>query len=303
LCPIMADSLTPEALGTALTKRGGHQFVHAGELSTFFGKQKYNTGLVERFLRLLDCPPEFTIETMARGEETIHEPTISMIGASTQSLMAGSSPTEILSGGFLNRFVIVVEKDTERCFPIPKKGMQNTINKLNEVISLFKGYSGTLSMSLEAEATHDSWYRQRWSDLRTTEDEATREVMARSYKHILKTSMLVHLAQCGTLTICNKCFMDSVNLMGFVEENLPGMVKTIKQSTISSESDYVLHHIIKSGGIIDHSTLLRKVANRMGAPQMKGYIATLRESGRVKEVKQGAARYYILQEDNNDSKK
>jgi hypothetical protein len=303
LCPIMADTLTPESFATTLAESGGHQYVHAGELSVFFGRQRYNEGMVEKFLKLLDCPEQYIAKTVKRGEEIVHQPTLSVLGASTLSLMSSSTPQELMSGGFLNRFMIVVEHELERCFPSPQKGSEEIIAKLNGVIERFKGYTGEMLWSSEANKLYEEWYRRRWNDLRHTEEEHVREVIGRTGNHTIKTAMLLHLAQCDTLTICADCFNASVNMVAFVEENLPGMVKTIKQSAISSESDYVLNAIIKSGGIIDHSTLLRKVGNRMGAPQMRGYIATLRESGRVKEVKQGAARYYVLQEENNDSKK
>lgn len=295
LCPIMADAITPEALATAM-KLSGHHFIYAPEMSVFFGKQRYNEGLVTRILRLLDCPAEFKVSTQMRGEEIIYEPTVTMLAGTTMSLMSGSSPGEILSGGFLNRFVVVVENDSDRCYPNPDDFTPALKGKIDDVVSRFKSYSGAIDWSPAANAKYEEWYRARKHHLRHVDDDATREVMARTFNHTIRTAMLVHLAQCDNLSICEPCFTAAAGMMEFIEESLPQTVRTFKQTQTSSDADYVLQMIYKSGGAVEHSALLRKVSNRMNATQLKGHIATLTESGRVKEGAnaRGLGKYYIM---------
>jgi hypothetical protein len=292
VCPIMADAVTPESLATALVE-SGHHFIYAPEFSVLFGKQKYNEGLTTRIIRLLDCPDQFKVRTMARGEEIVENVAITILGASTLSLLAGSTPTEVTSSGFLNRFVLVVENDTERCFPEPKKGSAELENDLLETIRRVKAFSGEMTFSPECQQLYYQWYRDRTAFLKTQEETVV-EVMQRSFNHVLRTAMLVHLAECDNMQICAKCFQHSIDMIGYLERSIPQTVNALKQTVGNAELEYVAQQIYKAGGAIDHTSLVRKVSNRMNTTMLKGHIRTLEESGRVKVSTRGAGKYYIL---------
>src|SRR5258708_40366881 len=98
----MADAITPESLIDALVK-SGHHFIYAPEASVFFGRQKYNEGLVTLMLRLLDSPSDYTRSTVARGEITVTDIALNILAGSTLSLLSEATPGTVTTGGFLNR--------------------------------------------------------------------------------------------------------------------------------------------------------------------------------------------------------
>lgn len=287
LCPILADKITPESMGTAL-KASGHHFIYAGELAVFFGKQQYLQSLTTQMLRLLDSPAEFEIQTQARGTELIQDIALTMLGCTTPSLLASSMPQEVSSNGFLSRFTIVYEDDTARIFPRSRQGPHE--EKLLAVINRLKAYAGKLDLIPAAERFYESWYHQWWREIREV-DETSAEIRSRERVHILRHAMLIHLAQCDNLQICESCISSAAKLMQFLSQNLPQVLRVIKQTGVVREADTVYEALIRMGGAVDHSNLMRR--SRMPANVFKQHIRTLEEQGRIRSGKQGGGTYYI----------
>lgn len=293
LCPIMADKVTPEALATAL-KTSGHHVILAPELAVFFGRQKYNEGLITLMLRILDSPDQLIISTQTRGEEIVEGLAVTMLGATTPSLLASSTPTEVTSSGFLSRLLLVVENNTERCFPIPTRGLFES--QILSQINRLKEYSGIMTFTPEAAEWHERWYRRLWKALRDMPDETTAEIKGRTHTHMLRSAMLIHLVQHDNMRICQPCLEIAASLISFLDNLTPGMIRSMKQVTISQDSDFVYDMLIKLGGASDHSNLLRRVATKMNAQQFKQHIRTLEESGRIRVAKKGLGSYYVATE-------
>lgn len=296
LCPIMADKITPESLVTAL-QESGHHFIYAPEFSVFFNKQRYNEGLTTLMLRLLDCPKEWAARTQARQVETLTDIALTVLGCSTMSLLTNSAPQEVTSGGFLNRFVLVVEADTERCYPEPSKGAAALEASLMATLKRLKTWAGDFDLTPEAKDWYDNWYVTRRTELRATADERIVEIRERGSMHLLRTGMLTHAAHHDDLHICKKCLQFASNLINFSERSLPAVASALNKTPFSQDIDYVVETIRRLGGAADHSTLLRRVSSRMNTRQLKLHIQTLAESGRVKVTKSAMALYYILKEE------
>lgn len=297
LCPVMADSFTGEKLMTNLVQ-SAQQFIPAGELSVLFGRQKYLEGLTKKILKLLDYPSEMANDTVARNLEIVVEPTISILGGSTMSLLMDSTPEEVLSSGFLNRFLVVVETGTHRIFPRPKKPPLQ--DKLIKILQWVKNFTGeiTLSEDSPADQIYVTWYRQRAA--RIQQDHAVAEVTQRGHIHLLRLAMLIHIVECNTLTICEKCMSHAIALLAFIERKAPELIRAIHSNTQTSQTDYVVETLKKLGGAADHSTLLRRVSSRINTTQLKQVIATLSESGLVRTSAKGIAQWYILRSEKEE---
>lgn len=292
LCPILADKITPERMITVL-KQSGHHFIFAPEMSFFFGKQKYNEGLITSVLRVLDCPDEMVIETQAREQETLTDLAVSFLGCTTPSLLTTSMPDEITSSGFMNRFMLVVETDTERCFPSPGIPPRAAEDKLIKTVERLSHMKGEMHFSPEADKWHDEWYRARRLEVRKMADDTLVEIMERGPAHLIRTAMLIHMVQCDSFQICVKCMETALGLLKYTEQNAPKTVQALKQTANANDLDYVKMMLLKLGGAVDHSTLVRRTATRMNSSQLKQHIKTLEEGGQVRVGKRGAATYYI----------
>lgn len=294
LCPIMADAITPEALATALVRDGGQQFVYAPEFAVLFNRQKYNEALTTRIIRLLDCPETFTVETQARAREDITNIALTFLGCSTPSLFTGATPEMVTSSGFLNRFILVVEEDTNREQCIPARGDEKHAVSLYQTLSRMKKLSGEVVLPPTGQAfkLYKDWYHERKMVLRRVPDEITAEVMERGSSHMLRMAMLVHIAEHGDSCVCEGCVRTAINMLNFVEKKTPGVVRFIRNAAKDADGDRLLGLIVRMGGAADHSNLLRR--SRLDATTFKRAITTLTESRRIRSEKRGAMQLYIL---------
>jgi len=115
---ILADKLTPESLVKALSAPAGEAgkirigpsdatgLIKAPELSVFFGKQQYNTGLVSLITDLYDYREEWVSETIMRGRSVLKNNCISILGGSTPTWLQKMLPEDAFTGGFMSRFVL-----------------------------------------------------------------------------------------------------------------------------------------------------------------------------------------------------
>lgn len=299
LCPIFPDKITPEALAASMKEYGTHQFLYAPELSVFFGRQKYNVGLVELMNRLLDGPVDFKMRTIGRGEEVIPgQVSLTVLGASTPSLLASATPTQTSSGGFLSRFVIVVERRSQREFWQPLKGSKDLENKLSMTLDRMKQMNGEITYEPEADAWGKDWYAKHKQRMREHEDEAYVDIASRlATPHLERTASLIHLADCGNLRVCRRCFEVAGVLMEYVLQGLPQIVTSLRTATRSQDTEYVLECLKRAGGACDHSRLLRMCGNRgILAAAFKQHIETLTQSHIIRHEKRGNLNYYIMEE-------
>lgn len=294
LCPIMADAITPESLVDTLSKNGGHQFIYAPEASVFLGKQRYNEGLTTLMLRLLDCPDEFTRRTLGAGETTITNVALSILAGSTLSLLSGASPETVTSGGFLNRFVLVVENDSPRIYPEPQKGKWE--DKLVEVLERLKAFSGPIKFGKAADQWFDNWYRQRKNFIKQVDSETAAEVIQRGPMHLERMSILIHLAHCDTFEICPECCTVAQHLLEYYESKLPQMVSALSGTVSSRGIEFITTALRKHNGVLDRTTLMHKTSHRMDRTELDRHLGTLKEMKTVREEKRGLATVYILEE-------
>jgi hypothetical protein len=291
LCPVLPDKITPERLVTALTKTAW-QFLCAEELCFFFGRQKYNEGMIPLMLKLLTDRDTIEVETQTREQELISGMAITLLAGTTPSLLSTAVPTELISSGFLSRLIIVHENNTDRKFKIPRIGPNKSI--IIQTIDRFKKLGGALSISAEADEWHEEWYNKIWKELRSTTDDLESDMKSRLQIHMLRLAMIIHLVSCDNFRICRRCLETAANLINYAAESAPPMLRAIKQNALAQDTDYVIATLLKLGGAADHSSLLRRVANRMNATQFKQHLRTLEESGRVRIRKRGIANYYVL---------
>jgi hypothetical protein len=99
------------------------------------------------------------------------------------------------------------------------------------------------------------------------------------------------------MLICEKCMKFAIDLMAFAERGIPQTVKALNTANTNQDLDFVVQQIARQGGVVDHSTLVRRTSSRMNANTLKGYLNTLQEGGRVKLQHQGMAKYYVLHEE------
>ena len=104
-------------------------FIPAGELSAFFGNRDYQSNMIQGFTDLLSTNDKLDISTKGSisfngGRKTyIYQPTLTLHGGSTEEWLHKAMPEGTMEGGFLGRFLILVEQFGGRHVPLIKLSM------------------------------------------------------------------------------------------------------------------------------------------------------------------------------------
>jgi hypothetical protein len=297
LAPIFPDKITPEALITELTESGPLQFIGASELSMFFGKQKYNEGLIPVFLKMLDTEDvPVKVKSIARSTEYLEGVTLCMIGGSTMTLLTDSSAKEVTGSGFLSRFLPIVEEETQRCFPFPMRSEAIHENRLMLTLERMKSMSGEVSFEPKAHQWYDGWYRERWKQHQSITEDDLLQCMGRGAVHLKKIATLIHLADHKDFQICIRCLEAANTLLAYSEARLPRIIKAVNTNQRSEETECVLSQLRKNGGAMDHSRLLRSLSSKgIDAARLKALLDTLKQSQEIRETQKGNLRFYVLE--------
>ncbi len=274
---ILADKITPEALvGAFEEKASATGLIYAGELAQFLGKQKYQEGMIPLLTRLFDCPDVWSSATITRKELTLKNVAFCMLGASTMDWLRTGIPADSFGGGFMSRFLFVVQEETPRSFPRPPALPDALRSKLLKRLLELSHLRGNFQMTPAAGKWYDDWYNSQ--SLRGTEERQFSGYYERKPAHLIRISMLLTLSKHDALIIERETLIQSMKILDWLESWLPDAFEQLSQTTIGEDHGRILRLLKKNNGEMLHSDLLRRVSGRMNARQFKDLLATLREA-------------------------
>lgn len=278
---ILADKITPEALVAAFQEKASATgLIYAGELAQFLGKQKYQEGMIPLLTRLFDCPDVWSSATITRKELTLKNIAFSMLGASTMDWLRTGIPADSFGGGFMSRFLFVVQEETPRSFPRPPALPDALRSSLMSRLLKYTYLRGNFSMTPAAGKWYDDWYNSQ--TLRGTEERMFSGYYERKPAHMIRIAMLLTISSqqepATPLLLETEVLERSLKILNWLEAWLPGAFEQLSQTNVGEDHHRILRLLKKNSGEMPHSDLLRRVSGRMNAKQFKDLIATLREA-------------------------
>lgn len=181
-------------------------FIPAPEMTAFFGKSDYQANMLTGITNLLSNGESVDISTkgsyMASGAKLIHQPTITMHAGSTVEWLHRGMPEGTLEGGFLGRFLIVIEEIGGRFVPLVKMGRtREDVQELHDYLTHWKMSLEGLIQSCkigremillpEAEDLYVNWYYNRFKMF----SKAVMPYANRSRDMVLRLAMLMGLSR------------------------------------------------------------------------------------------------------------
>jgi len=288
---LVADKTTPEAMIDTLVVSPA-ALIYAQELAVFLGKQKYQEGMVPLLTSLSDSPDLWISKTVSRAEVTIQNIALSALMCSTVDWLQSSVPADVFGGGFMSRFLFVVQEDTPRCFPLPPPLDVEVRKALVAKLVKFRNLKGQTAVTLDAEAYawHDRWYRTRRDE---SVDKQFAGYIERKPDHMLRLAMIMKMARADADFILRvDDLLHAYNILNWLEDWFPAAFDQLATSAVGEDQGRILRILRKSGGSMEHSLLLRRNSSRLNAEQFKRATTTLREAGLMEW--DGQARTYTL---------
>jgi hypothetical protein len=274
---ILADKITPEALvGAFEEKTSATGLIYAGELAQFLGKQKYQEGMIPLLTRLFDCPDVWSSATITRKELTLKNVAFSMLGASTMDWLRTGIPSDSFGGGFMSRFLFIIQETTPRSFPRPPGLREDLKMKLLSRLMELTHLRGNFSMTPAAGKWYDEWYNAQ--SLQPSEEKQFSGYYERKPAHLLRMSMLLTLAVSDAMILEKATLQQSLTILDWVESWLPGAFEALSTTSAGEDAARCLRILKRHNGEMEHSPLMRRFSGRMNARQFKDLINTLRES-------------------------
>lgn len=274
---LLADKATPEALVDALkTQQNATGLVYAPELAVFLGKQKYQEGMIPLLTSLLDCPKEWTSRTVGRGELSLSNVALSIIVCSTLDWIQTAIPKDAFGGGFMSRFLFVVQESTSRVFPLPPPMNDDQRKTLTAALTALKRKRGVYKFTKEANDWYVHWYQTRPA-LRG--DKQFAGYHERKPDHIIRLAMIMRAAEDpASLEIGDTDLIRADKILDWLEAYLPSTFDEMTETSQGIDQGRILRQLRDAGGILEHTALLRLNKNKMNVENFRRCVATLREA-------------------------
>lgn len=281
-------------------KRYSQMALRVSELTTFFGKQQYNLGMIDRLTDLYDCADSDDI-TLGRGVHLFDEVYVTLLGGTQPDKLQKCLPEEAFGGGFMSRVILVWERQGIRAYPMPTEvvGAPSTAELAKRLAFIAERTTGEFTFSPIAQQMYDEWYHQFHRSLQT---EITAKKMEMQYRldiHLIKTALLIRAQQ-----------YDSDNVIGADELQMAMnlLSATFKGNDESIESvgvsDYFkFYNIAKRFVQRKGSVTRRQLVQHMSAASCESSMVTkicaqLCQAGVVTVRLEGQDKEYVTQKGN-----
>lgn len=279
---VYSEKLTPEQLVESL-KENAQGLIYAPEMAVFLGRQRYMEGVIPLITRLMDCPNVWSSETIGRGKTTLNDVAVSSIMCSTVDWFVNNTTEDMVGGGFIPRNILVAQDDSPRSEDIPRAEDPKEKERIILEISAVHDIKGQMSLAPNVRTAHREWYHSHKIAAKSLEHEILSTYYQRKPDHAKRVAFCLHLAEHNNLTLCIDCFTRAINILDWVEGFIPGLLQQMFKTSSGHSSDLVLNAIRASGGVIDHSEMLRRLQYRFNAAELKPILNGLRDSGQVDE--------------------
>jgi hypothetical protein len=295
---LIADKATPEALIDSL-KADATALIYAPELAVFLGKQKYQEGMIPLLTALLDCPKEWTTKTMGRGEVTLVNVGVSALMCSTIDWMQTAIPSDAFGGGFMSRFLFVVQEETGRLFALPPPMPAELKTSLTKRLAALRMVKAEAQLAPDAEEWYVSWYERRQAH--RPADGHFAGYYERKPDHIFRLAMILAISVSPpakgdkVLLLTLSLIQQAERILTWLEAWLPATFDRVDSSPAGEDQGRILRQLRQNVGCMDHSSLLRKNSSRLNAEQFRRAVMTLVEAGLV-EWDKGKKSYFLTPE-------
>lgn len=292
---VLSERVTPEALIGSLGERSDAcGLVYAPELAVFLGRQKYLDGMVPLLTTLFDAPDVWKSTTIIRGEASLTNVALSLLGASTLEWFVDALPREAFSGGFMSRLLFVIQEDTDRTFAIPIRPEGSQWEGLREDLLKIKEIRGEVTLSKMAKAWYEQWYIKHHHT--KVVDSKFAGYHERKPDHLLRMAMLLRISSSGLLEMQEEDLVESLGILDWLEEKLPSVFEGAASTQYGQVNQKIIQHLQQAGGALPHSILLRKMQHMINARTFYDAISTLVESETIRVDKEDMSRVYKLVE-------
>jgi hypothetical protein len=242
---------------------------------------------------LLDCPKEWKSKTLGRGETTLTNVALSALFCTTIDWIQSAIPKDAFGGGFMSRFLFVVQESTSRSFPLPPTLNEDTRKALQAGLNRYKLKRGFYVFSDDARDWYIHWYTTRPA---LHGDKQFAGYHERKPDHVIRLAMILRASEePAGLTIQASDLQRADRILDWLEAFLPATFDEMTENATGADQSRILRQLRDNGGSMTHTDLLRRNSMKMNVEQFRRCVGTLREAKLVEWDAPGK-RYFLTPE-------
>jgi Protein of unknown function (DUF3987) len=182
-------------------------------------KRKGTQDIIPRLQSLYSCPNQDMV-TRKEKSTTAVKPFLSFITATPQSFVEDLLGELEVTGGFLNRFLIVtgdIQEPKPRVKPPSETAWESVAGPLRGIRQRIEANPSDMEFNPEAEQLWDAFYTA-WRNRRKTVNPRTADLSARTFEHVLKMAV-VYSVLAGEQVITQRSLATAIKIGGWLEGN------------------------------------------------------------------------------------
>lgn len=263
-----------------MVERGSETLIYVTELTTLIDQKSFQNGLIEILTDLYDCPPKWESKTKTKGCDYLYDVFLSILGATTPEELSMVLPVRAIGSGFTSRIIFVHQRTTDRRFANPEDyySLPEKVElKEKLMLDLKHIYSlrGEFKWSKEAKELFTTWY----DSMPDVEEEKMEGYLGRKHDHAIKVAMILTVSMRDDLVIDAPTIKAAIDLLDEVEKYMSGVYSMLAApNSIIGDVKWVMKHLLKNGGQMEHSHILRRGWSRFNAESFASVIQSMVEA-------------------------
>lgn len=256
--------------------------VFVDELVTFIDKAAFDAGIGGVLVQMYDCKEEFKYMTLSRGEETLKNTCLNVLGGTTVDLMR-KFPAEMIGGGLASRIIFIFVDEPKPPVPFPSLLPEHhkVLESLGQRLIKYSKLSGPMTLDPEARVLYEDIYKDFYkSSVLWSEPNTMHYASRRCNLHLIKLAMILCLADDEFPSIKARHIQAAADFLQNNERNLPRLMVSIASNEIGEMIDLV-YRVIHKAGRITRSGLTAKVSHNLDATGLDNVLTTLVQGGKI----------------------
>jgi len=200
----------------------------------------------------------FQKRTKKDGKQTLENPLLTMIGATTPSWVSHNITEQMISGGFISRCLFPFADQKQRLIAYPQGRTGNTalvrgafraslVRQLKEIRSLH----GPFHLSPEAMDFGEAWYAQHFSSLPMSYDPARFSgYRERKQGHMHKVAMCLAASDHSFPVIHKRHLELALTMLDDLEKDFEHVFSSVGKSTTSMHVDKLISYVHMRGHVL-----------------------------------------------------
>lgn len=284
------QQVTPEAAMKKMATMGEsgeeHQslITYSFEFGLFLGKGNRQDAMADFLCEIYDCNADFEKETIGRGLESITKPWFNLNAGVTPDWIKEHMSASALETGMVSRILWVYADQRKLSNPLPERSpeMEKLANDIINDLTHISTLKGTVILSDAATEMYKAWYMD---GSRFPTSGATRmgNYYERKHIHLLKTAMLLSLANGDSMVVTDKDLEAALSLLEQIEPGMHRAFTGVGKNAFAGDIERVSSQIIAAGEAgIPYSQLIAANYHALQKEELDKVLGQLTSMLRVK---------------------